>query len=175
MRLTGDAVAVAVLAALLLFIPVNLQAGWVYAVDALLIGLLVVASLSAGLGIRGLTVERTMPHEAFEGDAVRVTFRVLLRRGRRHFITLHDAFPGLRPGTVRFPICDARSPAAQSYQTVALRRGVFSAQSVESHSSGLAGLFIFRRRVAAQGALTVRSEEHTSELQSRENLVCRLL
>src|SRR5690606_41980014 len=26
-----------------------------------------------------------------------------------------------------------------------------------------------------QGALAVRSEEHTSELQSRENLVCRLL
>src|SRR2546422_11178534 len=96
-----------------------------------------------------------MPDEAFEGDAVQVTFRVLLRRGRRHFITLHDAFPGLRPGTVRFPICDARSPAAQSYQTVALRRGVFSAQTVEAHSSGLAGLFIFRRRVAAQGAITV--------------------
>src|SRR5207302_10086552 len=28
---------------------------------------------------------------------------------------------------------------------------------------------------AAQVALCVRSEEHTSELQSRENLVCRLL
>src|SRR5690606_41315849 len=28
---------------------------------------------------------------------------------------------------------------------------------------------------AAQGAVPVRSEEHTSELQSRENLVCRLL
>src|SRR5206468_3344593 len=155
MRLTGDAVAVAVLAALLLFIAVNLQAGWVYAVDALLIGLLAVASLSAGLGIRGLTVERTMPHEAFEGDAVPVTFRILLRRGRRYFITLHDAFPGLRPGTARFPVCDARSPAAQSYQTVALRRGVFTAQTVEAHSSGLAGLFIFRRRVRAPGALTV--------------------
>ena len=155
MRLTGDAVAVAVLAALLLFIAVNLQAGWVYAVDALLIGLLAVASLSAGLGIRGLTVERTMPHEAFEGDAVPVTFRILLRRGRRYFITLHDAFPGLRPGTVRYPVCDARSPAAQSYQTVALRRGVFTAQTVEAHSSGLAGLFIFRRRVRAPGALTV--------------------
>src|SRR5690606_40951335 len=30
-------------------------------------------------------------------------------------------------------------------------------------------------RLAEAGRVTVRSEEHTSELQSRENLVCRLL
>ena len=106
MRLTGDAVAVGVLAVLLLFIAVNLQAGWVYAVDALLIGLLAVGCVSAALGIRGLTVERTMPPEAFEGDPVTVTLRVLVRRGRRFFITLHDAVPGLKPGTVRIPVCD---------------------------------------------------------------------
>src|SRR5690606_40750996 len=29
--------------------------------------------------------------------------------------------------------------------------------------------------LAGGGTLTIRSEEHTSELQSRENLVCRLL
>src|SRR5436309_4847497 len=29
--------------------------------------------------------------------------------------------------------------------------------------------------IAANGVVVVRSEEHTSELQSRENLVCRLL
>src|SRR4249919_813217 len=32
-----------------------------------------------------------------------------------------------------------------------------------------------RRRIYRQGAARGRSEEHTSELQSRENLVCRLL
>src|SRR5436309_1143188 len=135
MRPTGDAIAVAVLAALL-FIAVNLQAGWVYAVDALLIGLLAVGGLSAGLGIRGLTVERAMPREAFEGDPVPVTLRVLLRRGRRYFITLHDTFPGLAPGMVRLAVGDARSPAAQSYQTDALRREVFTAETVEARSSG---------------------------------------
>src|SRR5947208_16750823 len=94
--LTGDAVAVAVLAALLLFIAVNLQAGWVYAVDALLIGLLAVAILSAGLGIRGLTVERTMPHELFVGDAVSVSFRTLLRIGSCFFFTHHCTFTSSR-------------------------------------------------------------------------------
>src|SRR3712207_7921895 len=32
-----------------------------------------------------------------------------------------------------------------------------------------------RRRAPARGAHAVRSEEHTSELQSRQYLVCRLL
>src|SRR5688572_31612020 len=31
------------------------------------------------------------------------------------------------------------------------------------------------RRLAAAGTLMLRSEEHTSELQSQSNLVCRLL
>src|SRR5690606_42157739 len=33
----------------------------------------------------------------------------------------------------------------------------------------------FLGALVARGAAVVRSEEHTSELQSRENLVCRLL
>lgn len=154
-RPTGDAVAVGVLAALLLFIAVNLQAGWVYAVDALLIGLLIVGSLSAVLGIRGLTVERAMPHEAFEGDRIRVTLRVLLRRGRRYFITLHDAVPGLEAGIVPLPICEGRHPASQSYQTAALRRGVFTVETAQVSSADLAGLFVFRRRMPAPGTITV--------------------
>src|SRR2546427_5559909 len=44
---------------------------------------------------------------------------------------------------------------------------------------GLEGLFLLGRPLAALGldavALDGRSEEHTSELQSQSNLVCRLL
>src|SRR5690606_41531650 len=36
-------------------------------------------------------------------------------------------------------------------------------------------LAAIRRTAQPNGELVVRSEEHTSELQSRENLVCRLL
>src|SRR5690606_10256274 len=39
----------------------------------------------------------------------------------------------------------------------------------------LQGLYRHGRLAAAKFVLAVRSEEHTSELQSRENLVCRLL
>src|SRR5690606_40255441 len=41
-------------------------------------------------------------------------------------------------------------------------------------SAAAAGLMVYVRRAVRSGNLN-RSEEHTSELQSRENLVCRLL
>src|SRR5690606_39851548 len=45
-----------------------------------------------------------------------------------------------------------------------------------SEQAGDAVLRLRRRPIPAQGGHPlVRSEEHTSELQSRENLVCRLL
>lgn len=155
MRPTGDAIAIAVLAALLLFVAANLQAGWVYAVDALLIALLAVGWLSARFSVRGLTVERLLPREVFEGDAVTVTLRVAARRGRRHFLELHDAVPGLTAHVSFLPYADARRKAEGIYRAIAKRRGVHCVDSVDVRSSGLAGLFEARRRVPVPGAVTV--------------------
>src|SRR5690606_41342856 len=48
---------------------------------------------------------------------------------------------------------------------------------VENHDVGAGGRALQRahERDRAHGVVGIRSEEHTSELQSRENLVCRLL
>ena len=110
MRPTGDAVAIAVLAALLLFVAVNVQAGWVYAVDGLLVAALAVGWLSARFGSRGLTISRQMPAEIFEGDRVTVTLQVAPRRGRRYFIEVRDAIPGLSPHTAVILACGASRP-----------------------------------------------------------------
>src|SRR5690606_42008884 len=79
-------------------------------------------------------------------------------------LSLHDALPIWRRGAHR----GGRGPAA------ALRCG----QGLDQHGRG--GTPPGHRRdhppVRLPGADPVpRSEEHTSELQSRENLVCRLL
>src|SRR5690606_41413934 len=48
--------------------------------------------------------------------------------------------------------------------------GVASLVVTRTHGTDISAIIIKRRQ-----NLAVRSEEHTSELQSRENLVCRLL
>src|SRR5690606_28329230 len=54
--------------------------------------------------------------------------------------------------------------------------GLSGAWMVFTIGLGLLALSVFfSARIARLKVYTVRSEEHTSELQSRENLVCRLL
>ncbi len=155
MRPTSDAVAIAILAALLLFVAVNVQAGWVYAVDGLLVAVLAVGWLSARLGSRGLMIRREMPTEIFEGDRVAVMLQVAPRRGRRYFIEVRDAIPGLSPHTAVIPACGARRPGVVTYHATAHRRGVHRAEAVDVRSHGLSGLFVSRRRIAVPGILTI--------------------
>src|SRR5690606_41867236 len=90
-------------------------------------------------------------------------------------LSLHDALPILRR--------HARPPARRtnlkhhSQRGSRERSGSTRSQSMSFESLGL--LPELTRALSAQGyespTAIQRSEEHTSELQSRENLVCRLL
>src|SRR5690606_41025547 len=81
-------------------------------------------------------------------------------------LSLHDALPILRFGGW----LDGAVLAQPQ------REGVAGADDLQFRAAVLlrTQLVVEEREEAAAGAL-VRSEEHTSELQSRENLVCRLL
>src|SRR3712207_7287492 len=71
------------------------------------------------------------------------------------------------------PICgqrDRRRTAGPAASGAARGAGGVGAAARPQH---LGGVLAHRRRAAPHGAL--RSEEHTSELQSRQYLVCRLL
>src|SRR5207302_10822319 len=70
-------------------------------------------------------------------------------------LSLHDALPILAPSAGSFP---------------ATRRPKIATHTARKTVSVMA---MTRRRMLR--ARCIRSEEHTSELQSRENLVCRLL
>src|SRR5690606_39328437 len=85
-------------------------------------------------------------------------------------LSLHDALP-IWPSAAR----SATSPSAGllAAATAATRASPGSSRAQSSHAmerqDGSAN------RISAPPATWARSEEHTSELQSRENLVCRLL
>src|SRR5688572_31076558 len=63
------------------------------------------------------------------------------------------------------------SPAALASDAAVGRQVPPVADAIDRRSASSAG----RKRYSAAGSGTTRSEEHTSELQSQSNLVCRLL
>src|SRR3712207_6875589 len=81
------------------------------------------------------------------------------------------------PRSTLFPYTTLfRSRAGARTRPVSPRRGACRARlHVGGAQSGLASVAVGERRVAAAVAAFPRSEEHTSELQSRQYLVCRLL
>src|SRR5690606_39654757 len=83
-------------------------------------------------------------------------------------ITLHPVSSTLSPYTTLFR-SRKRSPLGRA----PLRRGG-GVRLSGGHREGGSGAFSRRGALACTGHHR-RSEEHTSELQSRENLVCRLL
>src|SRR5690606_40866800 len=92
------------------------------------------------------------------------------------FTSRHPPSSTLFPYTTLFRSNDVPAPEQyrrwHSCQASPLRRRV-SSWSTTTHQS--ASSRIACRRKAAWAVFQIRSEEHTSELQSRENLVCRLL
>src|SRR5690606_41379049 len=83
-------------------------------------------------------------------------------------LSLHDALPILidtDPAVVHVQ----RIPAAKALDVGVQARVAFS---VDRRADQRANVFLL---MLGRRANLLRSEEHTSELQSRENLVCRLL
>src|SRR5690606_42072319 len=93
-------------------------------------------------------------------------------------LSLHDALPiSARAETGRSRSMDLAGLSARKPRKVAWRtwpEAVHSANDTSAISSGLTQCAPRAALApAASALLSVRSEEHTSELQSRENLVCR--
>src|SRR5699024_12450913 len=87
-------------------------------------------------------------------------------------LSLHDALPILRPGVMR------RGEAVSASTTGKLRhecRGFLLVDLGDHAGADGATTFADGKTQAFLHGDRVRSEEHTSELQSRFDLVCRLL
>src|SRR5690606_41743234 len=100
---------------------------------------------------------------------------------RYSLIIVHSPVPPLFPYTTLFrskSTCPTRTPASPSASTAtsATRRWGWCAASARTatptRSTPPCAAW---HRPATEPRSPFRSEEHTSELQSRENLVCRLL
>src|SRR5690606_39681752 len=89
-------------------------------------------------------------------------------------LSLHDALPISLVGAV--PARGRTTAQLEAAIAAALRNGYIRDPDVSVEVDRYRPVFIMGEVGAAgQYAYVPRSEEHTSELQSRENLVCRLL
>src|SRR5207302_10705240 len=92
-----------------------------------------------------------------------------------HTLSLHDALPILVPNCGADATFRGHSGSIGKCQTEDCRHECpFSADCRDFHPGG-ADLTLRPLLLFARPRTIDRSEEHTSELQSRENLVCRLL
>src|SRR5690606_39588210 len=87
-------------------------------------------------------------------------------------LSLHDALP-ISKGTIPSSASTASRKASPLISK--LRYWSKLAQAGESRTTASVASSCAASCAACSSAASSRSEEHTSELQSRENLVCRLL
>src|SRR5690606_42016775 len=91
-------------------------------------------------------------------------------------LSLHDALPILMPVEDVFSITGRGTVATGRVERGVIKVGdpvEIVGMQEEKLTSTVTGVEMFRKLL--EQAEAGRSEEHTSELQSRENLVCRLL
>ncbi len=150
-----EAIVVAAVTAFLFFAAANLQAGWMYAVDAILMGMLTAGWLSAAWSVRGVAVERSVSAEVHEGDDVRVVVQVQTRRIPRFFLEVTDQPAGLPAYRQTVPMVWPGRPVLIRYVATAPRRGIYREGTVTVESTGLTGWFRARRSLAAGSSLTV--------------------
>jgi uncharacterized protein (DUF58 family) len=92
-RLRSRVVGLTVGAALLFLVGTNVQAGWVFVLSALLLGVAVAGALLPFGVVRGVTVARRAAAEAFVGDGVRVDVVVSNpTRKRKPFLSVRDPY-----------------------------------------------------------------------------------
>src|SRR5690606_40766692 len=97
----------------------------------------------------------------------------LAARSVIHTLSLHDALPISKPASHR----KVRWAPASESETIACSSRIMRPTASSSELSRVAVKTVSSPSDKARSSMKSigRSEEHTSELQSRENLVCRLL
>lgn len=150
-----DALAVAGLAVFLFFAATNLQAGWMFAIDALLVGILAAGWASAAWSVRGLALTRTVQPEIHEGDPVAVTVDIRARRLPRFFLEVVDEGAGLAAASFSVPVVWPGHPVRVRYVTTAVRRGVHTGGAATVVSAGLTGWFRAGRVIGVPSTVTV--------------------
>ena len=160
MRLRKRAIGLLVGAGVLFFLGTNVQAGWLFVLAAMLLGVVVTGVVLPARAVRGVEVERQAPVRVHQGDEVLVDVAARGgRRGIRRGVIVRDGFldaADLWMGTVR-----AGERVEVTTMRVARRRGEHGSGFVSVRSSAPFGVAERRRgvEVGGPGALVLPAIE----------------
>lgn len=134
-------------------IATNTESGWLFAVDSILIALILSSLILPTLALRGMEVKREMSEEVFEGELFRVTLRIRPRSFLgRMLLEIQDIVPrGLESsGNRAFWGMMPKEGAKMKYEVVAKRRGSFAFEDLLLRSYFPLGIFGRRRMLKGE-------------------------
>jgi len=150
---TREGLVVLILSVAVFLLATNLMSGLLFALDALLVSLLLVGTVTTLLPMHRMRVRRRAPARGVEGTPVPIQVEVSAARGGR-FLVIEDGPQGMRARTPLAHLPRGR-PAAVTIPAVPARRGQFMFGPVEVTSRGTIGLLTARRRFALRDQITV--------------------
>lgn len=153
-RLRKRALGLLVGAGVLFFLGTNVQAGWLFVLAALLLGVLVTGWILAARAVRHLDVARPAPDSVHQGEEALTDVEVTNRgRRTRRGVTVHD--PHLQPAALWVGTVRPSERVEVSTVRVATRRGRHHAEPLTVRSSAPFGVAERRRRVPSEGSTLV--------------------
>jgi uncharacterized protein (DUF58 family) len=141
-------------AALLFTVGTSVQAGWLLVLSSILLGAAIAGLLLPLRMVRGVTVERRAPKEAFQGDLVSVELTVRnAGRGIRLGLEIED--PHLARTRMVVPLLGPGDRAVIGTTRRAARRGAQETTAASLRSAAPFGVAQARRPVAVPGRTVV--------------------
>jgi uncharacterized protein (DUF58 family) len=149
--------------ALLLFgVGTNVQAGWVMAVAALLIGILAAGLILPLRGLNGIAVSRDVPRTAVAGDPIPVTVRISnSSKQSRSLFRATDDFLGRAVAVVR-TIAPGETQSYEARRDGA-KRGVYTEGACELDSAAPFGVLRIGRAVDIDSSVVVYPRTYAAD------------
>lgn len=141
-------------AGVLLLVGTNVQAGWLFALASLLLGVVVAGCVLPRGMIRGVEVERRAPAEVFAGEDVSVDL-VVTNSSDRPKLSLLVQDDLIAPTTAFIKSLSPAETAIVSGRRLAVRRGVVDAGDVRIWSDAPFGVAFAQKTIPAPGRTVI--------------------
>lgn len=136
----------------LFFIGTNVQSGWLFVIIAFLFALLVYSFLAPLVTLRGLSFEREIAPEVFEGGKTPIKLKVSNRSKRTRYLfeVSDELFSSSQSGKrAKYAVAGVKpgGQVAVKYHLIASKRGIYTGDKITVGSGAPFGLVYYKKKV----------------------------